>query len=259
MSCQPDESVERDAGRDEHANGPGSRLGEPAHNRQNVWRGARQYFIRPENVISLLTLATVVVYTSLTYCLLNTERESYTRVQRAFVFPAEYVFRMERADRRVSINAVWKNGGDTPTRNLHISITEALRRAPLPADFDFSSDDRNAYGGRPLPILVLGPHASVSGIRSAEIPLSAVSDINNGRASVFLWGYASYDDVFGSPHVTRYCVQITSIEADPSGSTSDVTGTYIPCDRGNCADEECTTEKIPLPDHQETRTAGATP
>jgi hypothetical protein len=42
---------------------------------------------------------------------------------------------------RIGINAVWKNDGDTPTRNLHISITEG-RRKPLPAGFEFPSDDQ---------------------------------------------------------------------------------------------------------------------
>jgi len=156
---------------------------------------------------------------------------------------------MERVEQRIGINAVWKNGGDTPTRNLHISLTEGRRKTPLPSDFDFPSDDQKIYGGRPLPILVLGPHATASAIKGAEIPLSEVPDINSGKELVYLWGYARYHDVFGAPHLTRYCVQITSIETDFAGSTPDVTAAYIPCDRGNCADEECEAEKIPLPDH----------
>ena len=249
MSHQPAEPVKSDdTCRDEHDKVPSSGFGEAARSRHNLVQKTRRYFGKPENVISLLTLAAVVVYTSLTYSLLNAERESYTRVQRAFVFPAEYVFRMERVEQRVGINAVWKNGGDTPTRNLHISMTEGRRKTPLPSDFDFPSDDQKIYGGRPLPILVLGPHATASAIRGAEIPFSAVPGINSGRELVYLWGYARYHDVFGAPHITRYCVQITSIETDLAGSTSDVTAAYIPCDRGNCADEECKAEKIPLPD-----------
>jgi hypothetical protein len=210
-------------------------------------QGTRGYFRRPENIISLLTLVAVVVYTSLTYWLLDAERESYTRVQRAFVFPAEYVFRVEKVEHMIGIDTVWKNGGDTPTRNLHISITMGRRVAPLPSDFDFPSDDRKIYSGHPLPILVLGPHASASAIRHVEIPFNVVPDINSGRELVYLWGYARYHDVFGAPHLTRYCVQITSIKTDIGGSTSDVTGAIIPCDRGNCADEECEAEKIALP------------
>jgi hypothetical protein len=210
-------------------------------------RSAVRYFGRPENVISLLTLAAVVVYTSLTYGLLNAERESYTRVQRAFVFPAEYAFRMDSGKRNIGINIIWKNGGDTPTRNLRISITQAQRDAPLPPDFEFPSDDQRIYGGRPLPILVLGPHATASAIRHAEIPLGAIPDINSGKELAYLWGYARYHDVFGAPHLTRYCVQVTSIETNVAGSTSSVTGNYVPCDRGNCADEECKVEKIPWP------------
>jgi hypothetical protein len=206
----------------------------------------RRYFGKPENVISLLTLVAVAVYTSLTYGLLNAERESYTRVQRAFVFPGEYVFRAEKTRRMIGVNVVWKNGGGTPTRNLRISITEGRRDAPLPSDFDFASDDQQIYGGHPLPILVLGPHASVSAIRHVEIPFGAVPGINSGRELVYLWGFVRYDDVFGTPHITRYCVQITSIDTDLAGSTSDVTGAYVPCDRGNCADEECKAENIPL-------------
>jgi hypothetical protein len=211
------------------------------------WRRAWRYFGRPENVISLLTLAAVVVYTSLTYGLLNAERESYTRVQRAFVFPAEYAFRMDRDKQSVGINVIWKNGGGTPTRNLRISITEGLRDAPLPLDFDFPSDDHRNYGGQPLPTLVLGPHATASAIRHAELPLGAIPGVNSGKELVYLWGYARYDDVFGSPHLTRYCVQVTSIETDLTGNTSIVTGNYVPCDRGNCADEECKAERIPWP------------
>ncbi len=222
-------------------------VSESGRSRWNVGRRICRYFDRVENVISLLTLVVVVVYTALTYGLLNAERESYTRVQRAFVFPAEYVFRMDRAARSIGINAVWKNGGGTPTRNLRMSITTGQRKAPLPADFDFPPDDQKTHGGGSLPILVLGPHASVSAIREAEIPFSAVPDINSGRELVYLWGYARYDDVFGASHLTRYCVQITSIETDPVGNSSDAAGSHMPCDRGNCADEECEGEKIPSP------------
>ena len=259
MSHQPAESVKSNACQDKHRQRSELGFGETARNRQNLGQRTRRYFGKPQNVISLLTLAAVAVYTSLTYFLLNAETESYTRVQRAFVFPAEYLFRMERAERTIGINAVWKNGGDTPTRNLHISITEGRRKTPLPPDFDFLSDDQKIYGGHALPILVLGPHATASAIRGAEIPYSAVSDINSGRELIYLWGYARYHDVFEAPHITRFCVQITSIATDLAGSASDVTGAYVPCDRGNCADEECEEEKIPLPDHRDTLTADRAP
>jgi hypothetical protein len=247
VSHQPVESAKRDARRDEHDKIASPDVDKKESSRQSIVRTTRQYFGRPENIISLLTLVAVAVYTSLTYCLLNAERESYTRVQRAFVFPAEYVFSAERAQRKISINVVWKNGGDTPTRNLHVSITQGRRETSLPSDFDFPADDQKIYGEHPLPILVLGPHATVSGIRRAEIPFSLVSEINSGVKSVYLWGYARYNDVFGAAHLTRYCVQITSIGIDLAGSMSDINGAYIPCDRGNCADEECEAEKIPLP------------
>jgi hypothetical protein len=259
VSHQPAESGKSDACRDKHDNVPSSGSGDTGRSWQIFGQRTRRYFGKPENVISLLTLAAVAVYTSLTYCLLNAERESYTRVQRAFVFPAEYVFRLERAERRIGINVVWKNGGDTPTRSLNISITEERRKAALPSDFDFLSDDQKIYGGHPLPILVLGPHATVSAIRGAEIPFGAVPDIDSGGELLYLWGYARYHDVFGAPHITRYCMQITSIKTDFAGSSSDVTGAYISCDRGNCADEECEGEKIPLPDHRDTLTTGAAP
>jgi hypothetical protein len=255
VSHQTPESGKTDACR----NVPSSGFSEKGHSRRSLSQRIRRYFGKPENVISLLTLATVVVYTSLTYGLLNAERESYTRVQRAFVFPAEYVFRLEGPGRRIAINAVWKNGGDTPTRNLNVSITERRREAALPSDFDFPSDDQKIYGGHPLPILVLGPHASVSAMRGAEIPLSAVPDIDSGKELFYLWGYARYHDVFGAPHITRYCVQITSIKTDFARSSSDVTGAYIFCDRGNCADEECEAEKIPLPNPRDGITTDAAP
>jgi hypothetical protein len=247
VSNPPTESAGSGACRHERDSLPASGFGEKQRRRNNLMHGTRQYFRRPENVISLLTLVAVAVYTSLTYWLLDAERESYTRVQRAFVFPAEYVFRIEKADRMIGINAVWINGGDTPTRNLQLSITLGRRDAPLPPDFDFRSDDRTIYSGHPLPILVLGPHASASAIRHVEIPFNAVPDINSGRELAYLWGYARYHDVFGAPHLTRYCVQITSIEIDVGGNTSNVSGSVIPCDRGNCADEECEAEKIPPP------------
>jgi hypothetical protein len=244
VSDQPAESGKSDPCRKV----PSSGSGEAGRSRRTFGQRIRRYFGKPENLISLLTLATVAVYTSLTYALLNAERESYTRVQRAFVFPAEYVFSLERAERRISINAVWKNGGDTPTRNLNVSITEGRRNAALPPDFDFPSSDKEIYGGHPLPILVLGPHATVSAIKAVEIPFSAVPDIDSRATLFYVWGYARYHDVFGAPHITRYCVQITSIKPDSAGSSSDVNGAYVPCDRGNCADEECEAEKIPLPD-----------
>jgi hypothetical protein len=151
VSHQPAESVKSDACRDEHDSVPSSDFGETGRSRQNFVGRTRQYFGRAENVISLLTLAAVAVYTSLTYCLLNAEREAYKRVQRAFAF------RMERDERRIDV--VWKNGGDTPTRwrcsmstVLHVRIaTTPLRALTTGGDTPVSTAALDASYGRPDP------------------------------------------------------------------------------------------------------------
>ena len=50
---------------------------------------------------------------------------------------------------------------------------------------------------------------------------------------------ANYRDVFGTPHVTKYCAAIKLTGGDPYQIGTPLSVTTDPCDSHNCFDQEC--------------------
>jgi hypothetical protein len=99
---------------------------------------------------------------------------------------------------------VWKNSGDTPTRNLRFRTNCELRNTPMTVDYSFSTNDAPGTG-------LIGPKSSALGGLSPypEAPISAqdLVDVQAGRKYLYLWGWARYYDVFPDTpeHITHFC------------------------------------------------------
>ncbi len=135
---------------------------------------------------------------------------------------------------------VWTNAGNTPTRNMENHISNQLTQGELPADWDFpdlwsegiSESDRVAI---PLGI---SPKQETDGQR-VTISTSDMDEVISGRKRAYLWGWATYNDVFPntSRHVTRFAVWI-EVGGNPR-DPKQISFTYHYLGRYNCSDEEC--------------------
>jgi hypothetical protein len=130
----------------------------------------------------------------------------------------------------------WVNMGDTPTKNLTISVNWKVFEYQIPDDYDFPYDNRpNATTFIPMAI---GPKGEVicgafalHYLRILE-PLMGFQDKN-----LYIWGEAIYYDIFDKIHITRFCVKMVFLTQQIVGGQDKPT--FIFYDRYNCYDDDC--------------------
>ena len=136
-----------------------------------------------------------------------TER-NMTTAQRAFV----YVGNLEwsAAGANLKIAPTWANSGATPTRNLRISTNWRTSHGELPADYVFTYV-------RPPERVFLGPGGRAE-VGAMLIPMRDVQAAIEGRVQIYVWGRATYEDMFegSEPHFIEFCHRL-----DVTGATPD--------------------------------------
>ena len=122
----------------------------------------------------------------------------------------------------------FRNNGLTQTRNLVIRFACGPNAAVV---------SRHA---------VLGPRQA-SGEGACTWTSDALSIQWKSREPVTMQGDATYDDIFGDHHLTRYCRQIT-IDSDPHSPNGALAQVTADCPTSpDCADEECERTPTNLP------------
>jgi hypothetical protein len=101
---------------------------------------------------------------------------------------------------------IWRNSGNTPTKELTISTICEIGASTLPDDFDFDIPSGIVGGG------LLGPKYENLGGIAPPYPLAPVTTedllaAQNGTKYIYLIGWAKYRDVFPNTdaHITRFC------------------------------------------------------
>ena len=88
----------------------------------------------------------------------------------------------------------------------------------------------------------VGPNATTFA-QNIVIPTSVLDAMRRNQAHVFVWGWAKYQDVFDSHHITKFCNEI-KILANWSEDEKSFGVLIFPLyRRHNCTDEECADEK----------------
>jgi hypothetical protein len=172
-------------------------------------------------------------------------RDALVADKRAFIFPSGLQHYWERDG--VSYNwrfrPIWVNGGGTQSRRTRIYVDSELRNSRLPVGFDFT---RTAY--RPGNGLMYPKQTSFGGItpqydRAAITPID-ISDVQQGRKWLYVWGWVAYYDIFQDTieHITRFCWSVIPIGDpfiyDPTAQRESIRFDTIHHDEGNSADEE---------------------
>jgi hypothetical protein len=144
-----------------------------------------------------------------------------TTAERAFVFVEDfdpdvvYGFQGSGADNRIinhlAIRPRWRNNGNTPTKNMAIIVNWT----PWPTDLPEAHSYAYGEGVKPSPMF-LGPRAT-EWSEPIKIPANVATDALKGRQVIFIWGRATYNDIFdGTPeHFTRWCYKLVFTRTTP--------------------------------------------
>ena len=95
------------------------------------------------------------------------------------------------------------NTGHTPAKKVFHNTQAAILPVPLPKDYVLPQFAIEVAGEN-----TVGPHQdrTLSSVVSAYVDDAAVSDIKKGIGSgLYVWGYVSYEDVFGRERKTTFC------------------------------------------------------
>ena len=120
--------------------------------------------------------------------------------QRAFVYVSSLNWSVVGAN--VKVSPTWANAGATPTRRLRISTNWKASHGELPADFDINYV-------RPPGNLFLGPNGKAE-IGTVFIPMRDIQAAIEERLNLYVWGRATYDDMFegSKPHFFEFCQRL---------------------------------------------------
>lgn len=127
--------------------------------------------------------------------------------QRAFVYVSALDWKP--VGDSVRISPVWANSGNTPTKALRVATNWKASHGELPADFEIS------YTRAPEN-LFLGPSSTTeSGM--LMIPMRDVQAAIEERLHIYVWGRATYQDVFdgSKPHYFNFCYRVEATGAAP--------------------------------------------
>jgi hypothetical protein len=93
------------------------------------------------------------------------------------------------------------NAGQTPAYGIKIDAGVVVAPAPLPESYVFPDRDNSPAG-------VLSPRQPLTVLPSSDKPLThdEFSSVKAGTSAVYVYGGASYQDVWGYPHYLKFCV-----------------------------------------------------
>jgi uncharacterized protein YpmB len=171
--------------------------------------------------------------------------------QRAYVFVTFTQAIVKDIDgRRVlgwNFTPIWNNSAPTPTRNMRNHISLKVFDGAIPEAWDFPDrwGKETKIEDRKQILLPLGPRSILSG-QTLFVNIDEIHEIVAGKKSLYIWGWAKYNDVFfpDTPdHVTRFANRIV-LGGDPTNpercSVSHPLHTKY-----NCSDEECSRQGYP--------------
>jgi hypothetical protein len=158
--------------------------------------------------------------------------------RRAFVYVSAIVPSWEAGSAKTGLHSFrpqWGNSGETQTVGMQTSVNAEFIDYPLSDDFPFG-------GPHNIPAFaMLGPRSSITGGNARSLSNAEMQQVVDGTKFLYLWGWTTYNDIFGGGHITRYCYQVQAFgDADKVRDGPTVFNVlFLFQPRGNCADDEC--------------------
>jgi hypothetical protein len=180
----------------------------------------------------------------------RTAEQSLVAVQRAFVAPSVELTPARDTANKLQfwrVHILLENEGNTQTAKLRWTIRGGVDLTPDPE----ANTIPVVYGNDPKNIgsAFLAPKGKIIIIDSL-MNRTKMAEIIKGYGAYFL-GRADYDDIFGKPHTTKFCVHLYG-GPWKAGLNDEMLETIIDgfdlgfnmCRRNNCADGECTEQDL---------------
>jgi hypothetical protein len=148
--------------------------------------------------------------------------------ERAFIYVDKFDFNIMPNGR--TITPIWKNSGSTQATDVFTYLSWKPLEDEIPPIYGFPdlgfdgvpAKKQGYYFGTTF----IGPQAVVSGISSVIDNHWMLSTRHSGFRKAIIYGWVCYKDVFGSPHITRFCNYIED-------------GGAKVCQQYTCADDSC--------------------
>lgn len=132
----------------------------------------------------------------------------------------------------------WRNSGDTPPKDLVVYTQCVVTDRPLADDYAFTFDTKDSGTG------VISAKGSsmggqapkqVSGEPNSAISPGEISQVQSGEKLIYLWGWASYNDVFPGTrrHLTHFCWSCVPYGDPMNSDINAIRWDYIQHTRGN--------------------------
>jgi hypothetical protein len=174
----------------------------------------------------------------------DVQSQQLTITTRAYVFAGSlrWISHFDEKQQKVfwRIHPHFINRGNTATRDLRVGTAHLLKDSDLPINFSFDA-------GLPVeqrPVMLIPPHDTI-GVGYFDVFGDELYDVKLKRKKLFIWGDASYRDIYPTTprHITRFCIVVEEITGDPREVWNDKTNPVelIPRIYGshNCVDDEC--------------------
>jgi hypothetical protein len=195
----------------------------------------------PINILTAALALGTFLLVYVTKQIVSVTRNNAILTQRAFVFLRHFDGRHTVTGGRIDTMRIlpqWENGGQTPTRKMvaHVSYQWLDRAFNDDTDFrDLDSTGAVIPGGAKGQIMLIGPGAAHFSA-AIDVDPTCIASILDHRGHLYIWGWATYDDVFPKTlrHRTEFCVEFIIIQ-----EPSETAFRFPLYGRHNCADEEC--------------------
>lgn len=221
----------------------------------------------------ILTTIAVVYQTYIFNETMRVTKESYTRVQRAFLMVDELRVGA-RLDEKGSIQGweyvpIIRNSGNTPATGIsyivlspdtdvlatlrdgyntigHTKYNMVSYKINAPQDPDDVLKDPSMPMKYLIKNNIVGPQREIEGIGNFwhyhVVPSDFLSNkYIAGEYSTFIFGSIRYTDVFDQPHLTKFCFNLGGIAKDNKGDNMPAIPTR--CSHWNCIDDQCKADK----------------
>jgi hypothetical protein len=171
----------------------------------------------------------------------RTTKESFTAVQRAFVFGKQLIVKKDPMPPYWRFAVLVTNSGNTPTQAMDYLAVFGQDSPGDPEDI-FVNTPKYIYGSPPATIQrrsgdLLGPHEDFILLTSnVGLPAFAIASMAEKRQHFYFSGVIHYRDVFRDTrdHITKYCYA-----AVPYKDGIEIKVGIQRCLYWNCADEDC--------------------
>jgi len=116
----------------------------------------------------------------------------------------------QRPEGGVHLNGFYVNSGNTPA-NVLIKFKGEMRKQPPPNDIDLGPYE--AKGSN----LALFPHVEYQSVIASLEGLPISNNPKSYTDAWYIYGRLEYEDIFGHPHVTKFCYQTVEVGRGPEG------------------------------------------